>query len=109
MSENYHGVMNKCFVCSVLTKPSIHLLLQYIADNRTENNPWNGVNEWALKVQLLECDEHEMYISHKSIFAQLQYNKFESIVLQSPLIVFTRQCFSFIFCKYYLVNINDFL
>lgn len=24
-------------------------LHSYIADNRAENNPWNGVNEWALK------------------------------------------------------------
>lgn len=25
---------------------------QYIADNRIENNPWHGVDEWALKVKL---------------------------------------------------------
>jgi len=25
-------------------------LSQYIADNRVENIPWEGVDEWALKV-----------------------------------------------------------
>lgn len=24
--------------------------MQYIADTHTENNPWTGVDEWALKV-----------------------------------------------------------
>lgn len=27
------------------------LLFQYIADNCLENNPWHGVDEWALKVK----------------------------------------------------------
>jgi hypothetical protein len=26
--------------------------LKYIADNRPENNPWHGVDEWALKVKI---------------------------------------------------------
>lgn len=33
-------------LCSIL----IYKLMQYIADTHAENNPWTGVDEWALKV-----------------------------------------------------------
>lgn len=39
------------YIIVFLVLSSFDLLsLQYIADNRLENNPWHGVDEWALKV-----------------------------------------------------------
>lgn len=37
--------------CNILTLFSFS---QYIADNRVENDPWHGVDNWALKVVKLK-------------------------------------------------------
>jgi hypothetical protein len=39
---------------------SFSLFSKYIADNRLENNPWHGVDEWALKVKRTRKQEFVM-------------------------------------------------
>ncbi|XP_059625119.1 RNA polymerase sigma factor sigA isoform X3 [Cornus florida] len=41
--------IDKIAECLNMSQKKVKNATEYIADNRLENNPWNGVDEWALK------------------------------------------------------------
>lgn len=50
------------------------LLFQYIADNCLENNPWHGVDEWALKVKEIINWKYETQMCVSRQYFQKPFN-----------------------------------